>query len=70
MKNNQDIRKHAKNKGVFLYEVADFLGISEPTLTRWLRRTLASERKTVILKAIDRVAAQHAAQRVTTAAAK
>ena len=70
MKNNQDIRKGARSKGVFLYEVADSLGISEPTLTRWLRGTLTAERKTDILNAIDRVAAQHAAHSAATAAAK
>ena len=70
MKNNQDIRKHAKDKGVFLYEVADSLGISEPTLTRWLRGKLTAERKTDILNAIDSVAAHHAAQSASTAEAK
>ena len=61
MRNNQDIRKHARSRGVFLYEVADSLGISEPTMTRWLRGKLTTERKADILNAIDRVAAQHTA---------
>lgn len=70
MRNNQDIRKHARSKGVFLYEVADLLGISEPTMTRWLRRKLTNDRKATILNAIDRVAAQHGDQSAATAAAK
>ena len=70
MKNNQDIRKHAKDKGVFMYEAAEMLGISEPTMTRWLRGKLTAERKTDILNAIDRVAAQHAARDTATAATK
>lgn len=70
MRNNQDIRKHARSKGVFLYEVADLLGISEPTMTRWLRRKLTNERKETILNAIDRVAAQHATRDTATAATK
>lgn len=61
MKSNQDIRKRARSRGVFLYEVADALGISEPTMTRWLRGKLSAERKSDILNAIDHVAAQHAA---------
>lgn len=70
MKSNQDIRKRARSRGVFLYEVADALGISEPTMTRWLRGKLSSERKSDILNAIDRVAAQHATRDTATAATK
>ena len=70
MRNNQDIRKHARERGVFIYEVAESLGISEPTMTRWLRGKLSIERKTAILNAIDRVAAQHAARNAAAAAAK
>lgn len=67
---NNDIKQKAKDKGVFLYEVAESLGISEPTMTRWLRGKLTKERKTAILNAIDRVAAQHAKRNAATAAAK
>ncbi len=70
MKNNQDIRKHARDRGVFIYEVAESLGISEPTMTRWLRGKLTADRKTDILNAIDRVAAQHATRNAATATAK
>lgn len=70
MRNNQNIRDHAKNRGVFMYEVAESLGISEPTMTRWLRGKLTTERKASILNAIDLVAAQHAARNAATAAAK
>lgn len=68
MRNNQDIRKHAKNKGVFMYEVAESLGISEPTIMRWLRAELSEDRKAELYNAIDTVAAQHAAQATATAA--
>ena len=34
---NQDIRAYAKSKAVRLYEVADKLHISEPTMTRKMR---------------------------------
>ena len=43
------------------------MGISEPTLMRWLRTNLTDERKARILEAIDTVAAQHAAQISATA---
>lgn len=42
---NTDIREAAKQAGVFLYAVADKLGISEPTMTRLLRRELPDEKK-------------------------
>lgn len=42
---NVDIRKAAKQAGVFLYAVADKLGISEPTMTRLLRYELPEEKK-------------------------
>lgn len=60
MNKNLDIRAKARGKGVYLYEVAAMLGISEPTIMRWLRSDLTDERKTEILDAIDRVAASRA----------
>lgn len=54
---NLDIRAAAKEKSVFLYEIADKLGISEPTMTRLLRRELPQEKKNDISKIINEVAA-------------
>ncbi len=68
MKSNVDIRKYAKENSVYLYEVAEALNISEPTIMRWLRTNLTDERKATMIEAIDRVAAQHAAQIAATAA--
>lgn len=62
MLKNLDIRAVARGKGVYLYEVAAVLDISEPTIMRWLRAELTDERRTAILDAIDRVAAQRGAQ--------
>lgn len=60
-KANSDIRKKAKTAGVFLYQIADFLGISEPTLTRKLRRELAEQDKETFFNAIDSIKAQQEA---------
>ena len=38
MLENQDIRNTAKEKGVNLWEIAEYLKISDPTMTRRLRR--------------------------------
>lgn len=65
MKENRNIRDYAKGKGVFLYEVAKALHISEPTIMRWLRDDLSEDRKAEIISAIDTVAAQHAQNAAT-----
>lgn len=53
---NQDIRTAAKTKSVFLWEVAERLNISEPTMTRKLRRELPAEEKQRIFSLIDEIA--------------
>lgn len=52
---NNDIRKTAKESGVYLYAVAAELGVSEPTLIRWLRFELPQEKKQRILSAIEQI---------------
>lgn len=52
---NNDIREKAKANGVFLYAVAAEMGISEPTLIRWLRFELPQEKKQRILSAIEQI---------------
>ena len=37
IKHNRDIRARAKENGVYLYEIAEKLSVSEPTFNRWLR---------------------------------
>lgn len=56
MKENQDVRKAAKSAGVPLWKVAAAIGVSEPTLTRWLRFPLPKEKESLILSAIDSLA--------------
>ena len=47
-----EIKAEAKKCGVFLWQVARAAGISEPTLTRWLRGELSPEREQMLLRAI------------------
>ena len=49
---NQDIREEARKAGVKLWQIADELGISEPTITRLMRKELTAEKKAEILKII------------------
>ena len=54
--NNQEIREAAKKSKVKLWQIADKLGISEPTMTRKLRHELADEEKHRILNIIHELA--------------
>ena len=58
MLNNSDLRKSAKENGVALWQIADRLNISEPTMTRKLRRELSAEEKQRIFSLIDEIAAE------------
>lgn len=59
-KYNLKIRNHAKEKGVFLYEVAKRLNVSDPTLTRRLRYELDETEQRQYINAIDEIAASRA----------
>ena len=52
---NMDIRLKARGAGIPLWKIAEHIGISEPTLTRWMRQTLSKEKKTQIITAIREI---------------
>lgn len=56
--NNSDVRKAAKSAGVFLYQIAAAMGISEPTMTRKLRFELSDNEKEPIFDTIERIRAE------------
>lgn len=58
---NAEIRLAAKANGVFLYEVANKLHISEPTMTRLMRNELDDKKKGELLAIIANVAAEKSA---------
>ena len=60
MKNNE-IRNHAKEQNVRLWQVADMLGVCDMTLTRKLRHELTEEEKNKILALIDEIADKESA---------
>ena len=49
---NQDVRREVYDKGFYLYEVAEHLGISQYTLNRWLRKPLTTARRKAVLDAV------------------
>ena len=55
MKNNTDIRTLLRQNRVRQWQVAMELGISEVTLSRWLRFPLSVEKRNAILKAVQRI---------------
>ena len=52
MKENMEVRRAAKEARVPLWKVAAGVGISEPTLIRWLRFPLPAEKEDRIMAAI------------------
>lgn len=57
MLSNADLRKSAKDNGIAFWQIADKLNISEPTMTRKLRRELSAAEKAKILAIIDELSA-------------
>ena len=53
---NTDIKKAiwlAKEQGIKQYEVAAAAGVSEGTLTRWLRKEMSDDKKKLITEALE-----------------
>ena len=55
---NHEIREQAKTKGVKFWEIGVALGISEATMTRWLRVELDKEKKAAMMEAIEKIASE------------
>lgn len=55
---NTDIRNLSKEKDVRLWEIAEYLEISDPTMTRKLRRELPDTEKQRIFAIIDEIASK------------
>ncbi len=55
IKRNTEIRTAAKSAGIFLYEIAEKLGVSEPTFNRMLRKELDEPTKHKALAAIETI---------------
>ena len=54
---NQEIREYAAKNGVYLWEIALAIGISEPTMTRKLRTELPENEREMIMRVINELAA-------------
>lgn len=52
IRENEKVRRAARIAGVPLWAIASKIGVSEPTLTRWLRVRLSEEKEASIMAAI------------------
>lgn len=52
IRENEKVRRAARIAGVPLWAIASKIGVSEPTLTRWLRLPLPEEKEARIMAAI------------------
>lgn len=59
IKCNTEIRAAAKSAGVFLYEIAEKLDVSEPTFIRYMRKELSDGMKVKVLAAIEEIKQEH-----------
>lgn len=55
---NSDLRSKAKEANVALWEIADFVGRCELTISRRFRKELSEQEKTAFSFIIDEIAAQ------------
>ena len=55
---NKEIKARAKEKGIFLWEVADKIGMIDTSFSRKLRHELPDSEKQKIFKIIDELAAE------------
>lgn len=56
---NKDLREYAKLKGVYLWQIANAMGFSEPTMTRKLRIELSPEDKQAYIEIIDQLSKEN-----------
>ena len=53
---NQEIRLAARGAGIPLWQLAEAIGVSEPTMTRKLRHELPEDEKVHIMEIIHQLA--------------
>lgn len=52
---NKELKEQMKKSGLYLYQVANELGVCEMTLIRWLRFELPDDKKQAIIEAINKL---------------
>lgn len=62
---NQEIRTAAKTKKIYLWQVAEKLGMQDSAFSRKLRRELTADEKAEIMSIIDELSAEEQKSEVT-----
>ena len=55
---NEKVRRLAAANSIRHWQIAQFLGVTEPTMTRWLRYPLPAEKEAKIRAAIKEIAGE------------
>ena len=50
---NEAIRKAVKDEGMHLWQLSDVLGVSEATITRWMRHEMSDAKQADIIEKIN-----------------
>ena len=53
--NNNDVRTLLKIKHIPMWKIAEKIGISEPTITRWFREPLTEEHYSKVMDAVQAI---------------
>lgn len=59
---NRDIRQAVEDANLYLWQVADEIGVTDCTFSRYLRKELSNENKATIFQAIEKLKKDRAAQ--------
>lgn len=57
-KANNDVRERAQNAGVYLWQIADGLGMCDSGLSRAMRKELPDDLKVEIFRIIDKLSSE------------
>lgn len=52
---NQDVRNLAKDNNIPLWKIADGLGITDSTFSKWLRKELSDETKQKVIEIVNKL---------------
>ena len=60
--NRDELRIICKEKGAYIYQIAEKLGVSEPTFIRWMRHPVTGDLEKRIIDAINQIASENKAK--------
>ncbi|MCJ7833853.1 hypothetical protein MUB23_00405 [Cuneatibacter sp. NSJ-177] len=55
MMSNLELKEKIKNAGLFQWQVADTIGVSDVTFCKWLRKPLSPDKEQAVLEALQKL---------------